>query len=176
MSSRSKLFSLFLLLFILAVLQAIYFYPKLPSRVATHFNRQGEADGFSSKKTAVTVNLALFAILSGFFYGLGSLVGKLPDSLINIPNKKYWLNQQNREKTIGKIAGFGIKIGIATQVYLLYLFQLTYRVNITDQKLDKEYFWYGLLFYMIYVIYQTWQLYHFFKQKVQIYMMNEGDR
>lgn len=54
-------------LVVLAFLTAGYFYPQMPDKMASHWNLQGEADGFSDKGFAVFfmpfVSLAIFVLL-----------------------------------------------------------------------------------------------------------------
>jgi uncharacterized membrane protein len=74
-------------------------YPLLPDNIASHFNAAGVPDGWSTKQEFVWFG-------GGTFLGLGLLMGVLPvlmrilpPSLINLPDKEYWLGQDQRDAT-----------------------------------------------------------------------------
>lgn len=74
-------------------------YPRLPDNIASHFNAAGVPDGWSTKQEFVWLG-------GGTFLGLGLLMGVLPvlmrimpPSLINLPDKDYWLGPEQRDDT-----------------------------------------------------------------------------
>jgi uncharacterized membrane protein len=75
-------------------------YPLLPARMASHFGPRGEVTNWQSKEQffmtmAVVVGVSF---VGGFVVPL--LIGKMPASMINLPNKKYWLADERREETM----------------------------------------------------------------------------
>jgi uncharacterized membrane protein len=54
-------------LVLVSIASGILLYPKMPERIASHWNVQGEADGYGSKASGVFLLPALSAILLFFF-------------------------------------------------------------------------------------------------------------
>lgn len=69
---------------------------RAPARVASHFGAGGLPDAWLSRGQFVTV----FAVLGGLFLlvvpVIGLFAGRLPASVVNVPNRDYWLAPQNR--------------------------------------------------------------------------------
>lgn len=150
------------------MLQAAYFYPKLPDKIATHYGTDGASDNFSDKKTALIINIALISLMSAIFYGLSWLMKKVPDNLINIPNKAFWLSPENKPLMMKIISAFGIRIGIVTELFLLMLFQHIYSMNLSESRLNNRNFWIGLLAYFAIIGLLVWQVYQFFQSKQRV--------
>jgi hypothetical protein len=74
-------------------------FERLPDPVASHFNGRGVADGWMARSNylAFTVGLAIF--LPGIVVGLCFALRYMPDSTINLPNRKYWLAPERRTQT-----------------------------------------------------------------------------
>ena len=84
---------------ILAIAPAI-----LPEEVACHFDFTGTPDNWRSATSTCLIsggiNLLLFVIL----LLLPVIIKRLPDSEIHLPNRGYWLNSENRGRTMEVIA------------------------------------------------------------------------
>lgn len=90
----------------------------MPEQVVSHFDSMGNADGWSDKRTFATEMVLLHALLAAMFGGIGAVLGRIPDSLINLPNKATWLAPERREDTIGWIANRLAWFGFAVQALL----------------------------------------------------------
>lgn len=165
MHSKSKVLTIFVVLFALVFIQGIYYYPKLPDKIATHFDARGNANSFTSKKTAITMNILIFVLLSGLFYGMGFLVKFVPIKFISLPNKELWLNEQNKETSYKIITEFGMKIAVVSQIFLLFLYQHIYQINLEHGKLNSTYFIFALIFLVGYILWLTYKIYRFFSKK-----------
>jgi Protein of unknown function (DUF1648) len=92
---------------------------KLPDIVAVHFNAAGNADGFATREGcrafmfAFTLGAPL--LLAAVTAGLPRL---LPASLINIPNRGYWLAPSRAAQTVAFMSEQGIWFGC---IFLLFL-------------------------------------------------------
>ncbi|NOZ62269.1 MAG: DUF1648 domain-containing protein [Calditrichaeota bacterium] len=168
MYSDKRLILILIAFLVLAVLQAIYFYPKLPDKIATHYGADGVPDGYSDKTKALIFDIALLVFMSGVFFGLSWMMKKVPDNLINIPNKDFWLKSENKPLTVKIISSFGLKVGIVTELFLLMLFQRIYSINISGSRLNSTNFWFGLLVYFVAIGFLVWQFYQFFQSKERI--------
>jgi hypothetical protein len=98
---KTRNLSVVILLAMFGVLVGTIFYAaaELPDQVASHFGLHGEANGWMSKRA----NLIFFAVV-GFgvplvIIGLWYVVRYLPEGLINLPHREYWLAPERRMET-----------------------------------------------------------------------------
>lgn len=129
LSSKRVTNTIFLLLLFYAAFQQWYYYGKLPQRVAVHFNFHGTADGWVSRQSLPLICLGTVVVLALLFWGIGKLIRRVPDNLINLPNKAYWLAPQRREETYHDIYLYLMWMGNLTILFLLVLFQDLIRFN-----------------------------------------------
>ena len=118
-------------LFAAAVAQAVYYYSKLPNPMASHFGANGAANGWSSPGQFFAIILLVEAACAISFL-CTPLFSRLPVSMINMPNKDYWLAPERREQTMRRFGDSMLDFGIATQLMLLYGVQLAIQANLTD--------------------------------------------
>jgi ABC-type Fe3+ transport system permease subunit len=73
---------------------------QMPERVASHFNAAGEPDSWMTR----AVHLQFMAVFGTAFpvaiLVICYLVRFLPDGLINIPHREYWLAPERRLRTV----------------------------------------------------------------------------
>jgi uncharacterized membrane protein len=122
----------FTLLCLACLAQAFYFYPQLPDQVAMHFDAAGEPDAWSSKLTFIATYIVTVLIMALLFTGSGWLLRRLPDSLINIPNKAFWLAPARREQTFNEISALLLWLGSATLLLLLDMFHQSFQVHLGE--------------------------------------------
>ncbi len=130
-----------------------YYYPAIPETMAIHFSFSGSADSWLSKEMYVYLisGVTLFVLL--VFWGVGKMMAKLPDDLINVPNKKYWLAPERREQTIQDLRGDLNIIGAMTMLFLGLISAIVYRANLSEAaSLDPGLFWPLLIGYIVLVI------------------------
>jgi hypothetical protein len=92
------------------VAQAVYYYPQLPTNVATHFNFHGNADGWGTKGVLTGVMMIATVFLSGLMLVMGYAVSQTP------------------------AAAFGpymLWFAVATAAFLLVIANLSFRANLT---------------------------------------------
>ena len=146
---------LFLTIVISAVQQA-YYYPKLPYKVAIHFNASGFPDNFSDKlfsalmQVGVVIFMALVVLVSDYFVKHGS------DNFINIPNRKYWLAPERRERTIDLLSSFVYWLGILTNLFLIFVSQRIINVNLNPEMTLGRHFWAYLTAYLLSLFISIW--------------------
>jgi hypothetical protein len=81
--------------------------PSLPAVVASHFSAGGVADGFMPRDMYV---LFMGAVSLGLPLAIGALLSqmhRLPVSLINIPNRAYWLAPERADASRQYLARHG---------------------------------------------------------------------
>lgn len=103
--------------------------PKLPDRVASHFNSAGAADGWMSRSaylwTMAGTALGVTALLLGVF----STLRYLPPSLINLPNRDYWLAPERRAETYASFLSFGVWMAAFQMLLVLGTHLLVVKAN-----------------------------------------------
>ena len=80
----------------IAVIQSIYFYPRLPDTVVSHFDSRGMPNGWMSKQMFIAIYMETMALMILIFY----LVPRFPDQLRNIPNRDYWTAPERIKETM----------------------------------------------------------------------------
>lgn len=133
-----------------SILQAVFFWPHLPDEVASHFNAVGQADGWMSKTAFVAVTLLIQIGLAAMMLGFGWLIKVLPTSMINIPNREYWLADERREQTLGESESLMAWIAAGTAVFMMVIFYLTFDANVGEKKgLNSSASWSCAIVYMV---------------------------
>lgn len=127
---KQSLQILFLLLALAVTAQALWQHDRLPERVATHFNLAGQADGWMSRDNQTKAHIGLVLFIAVLLEGLARLSPRLPDSLVNLPHRDYWLAPERRAATHAWIAGLLRLIGCVLMAFFLALFHLVYRANL----------------------------------------------
>jgi uncharacterized membrane protein len=120
----------FILLLALCIVQVACYFPLLPDRVASHFGASGQPDAWSSKETFVKIYLIVVTFITALFPGIGLIVRKIPTSLINLPNKNYWLSPERRQETVAVLSRQFLWFGSATLLLLLDIFHQSFRVHL----------------------------------------------
>ncbi len=128
MSTLSRI--IFITALLLCLGHAAYYYPLLPDRVASHFGTSGRPDAWSSKEAFVKVYLIAVAFVALLFSGIGFLLRRTPASLVNLPNKDYWLSPERSGETIALLSRQFLWFGSATLLLLLDVFHQSFRVHL----------------------------------------------
>lgn len=87
------------------LLQLAHVYQELPPQIATHYDAYGTPVTWISMKQFIAYHIGFAVAMSGAFPLAGWLVSKLPDRLLALPNKDYWLAQERRAGTMAKLRG-----------------------------------------------------------------------
>lgn len=132
---RSKLFLLiFLSLSLLCLLQAWYYYPRMPELVASHFGPTGKPDAWMNKASFLHFYVIVVAGLMVLFSVLGLLVSKFPVQLMNLPNKSYWMAEGRRQTTLDLLCSSFLWFASATMILLLDIFYQVFQVQLGKAK------------------------------------------
>ena len=151
MKSWALLATMVLLVFV-GVGQLAFYYDQLPENVASHFNAQGEADGYMSKSTHMVMMGALLIGTPAFMFLIAWGLRFMPNDLINMPHKEYWLADERRLESLAVVATGLYSISIATQLLLLYINQLVTWENLGQGGMSGPYPWVALGVYLGYTI------------------------
>jgi hypothetical protein len=70
------------------------------------------------------------AFIAVLFPGIGLILRKIPTSMINLPNKDYWLSPERKQETIAVLSRQFLWFGSATLLLLLDIFHQSFRVHL----------------------------------------------
>jgi uncharacterized membrane protein len=122
----------------LLAVQLVVYYPRLPDRVASHFGPAGEADGWMDKQGLAIVSILSPIALAGIMIGVQALIifmDRIPGSMINMPNKKYWLAPERRAETMAwmvpVMARYTLWLGVGVNALLVVIAGMALRANLT---------------------------------------------
>ena len=122
--------SIFITIVFLCIVQAVYYYPLLPDRVASHFGPSGRPDAWSGKESFVMIYLLVVAFIASLFPVMGFVLRKTPSTLINLPNRTYWLAPERRQETIDVISRQALWFGSATLLLMLDIFHQSFKIHL----------------------------------------------
>jgi uncharacterized membrane protein len=125
----------FLVSAVIFIILQITYYPLMPDNVAIHFNAKGEVNGWMQKNTNLVVSCLIIVIITSTIYGSPYLVRNISPSLISLPNKDYWFSASNKERLIKILSKYLYSIGLATNLFLIFIFDQLYRFNV--HTIDK---------------------------------------
>ena len=146
----------------LSSIQAGYYYPRLPSAMASHFDGAGIANGWSSPGgfftivlLVVALNLLIFVVVP---HGIAARRVR-----VNLPNRDYWLAPERRRETLERIADFLGWFGVINLLLAVIVVQMVVDANLTQSPLSSAFGW-VLLAYFGYVIVSLARLFWQFRK------------
>jgi uncharacterized membrane protein len=122
--------AIFLLLLAATMAQMAWYYPRLPERVASHFNAAGEANAFMPKEAFLKLHLMVLGIMSVAFLIVPALITRFPPSMINLPNKDYWLAPERMAQTRATLNRYLVGFGNAMLLFLLLVLRDALRASL----------------------------------------------
>jgi len=130
MEKRLALLAVFILLSLACVVQSLYYFPQLPEKVARHYDAAGQADAWGDKSDQLNFQLKTIAFLSGTILLVGLSISKVPDSVINLPHRDYWLSSERRQNTKKCISSVLFGFGSITMLLFFDLYNQSIQVNL----------------------------------------------
>jgi len=111
-------------------LQCLYYFPLLPETVSSHFDGAGRPNGWSSKQAFYTLYLFIVGLMTFCFFFLPRLLRRVPSSLINLPNREYWLVPERKEQALAMLEEEMGWFGIAILLLMIWTLQLAINANL----------------------------------------------
>jgi uncharacterized membrane protein len=154
----------FVLVFTATVVYSLHCRSVLPDEVASHFGASGQPDGWSSRNGFLAMQLVTSSLCALIFWGAALGMSKLPDSVINLPHKEFWLSPERRQETHDYLASWLFWFASATMLLLLDMLHQTVRVNLGKAG-ALEHPWLSLGVYLAFVTAWTVGLYRRFGRR-----------
>jgi hypothetical protein len=101
-----------------SLLQLLWLRWSLPATVASHFDLSGNADGWMQRDTFLIIMGGVDLMVALVFAVTGPLIRLLPDSMINLPHREYWLAPERREGTFSRFAAWMYHMGSLTMLFM----------------------------------------------------------
>lgn len=127
-----------LLLIVFFIGQLAYFYPQLPEKVASHFNASGQPDNWSSRNSFVIFTAIFGLFAAGFPVLVMFLIENAPFSLLNLPNKEYWLAEERRESSLAMIRQRFEWLSVGMLALINAVIYMTMQANIYKQPISPN--------------------------------------
>jgi uncharacterized membrane protein len=129
-------------------------WSQLPDTMASHFGLSGRADSYMSKEGFFLVVVLVGGGALAAIFASPMLMRRLPPSLINLPNRHYWLaNDERREVAIERVAGLLGGMGVATAALLAVAIDLVMQANLQRTHFDNGTFVIVMVAYLGFAVY-----------------------
>ncbi|MBN2294690.1 MAG: DUF1648 domain-containing protein [Pirellulales bacterium] len=130
MQSRTTAICVFCGILLVAVAHSVYYYPMLPAMMASHFDLEGQANGWASKSECMVVYAVIAGFIGVLFVGLSLAINKTPTWMLNMPHKDYWLAPERQEESYRWLSVSMMWIGNATMAMLVVCMEIVFRANL----------------------------------------------
>lgn len=125
----------------------------LPDQLAIHFGSSGYPDNWSSKYFHCLLFIIIFTGFFLLYYFIPIIIIKIPHKYINLPNRKYWLDEKYYQLNKNKISSMLYEMGISLFVFFLLVYFLVAKANLSDPvKLPVYLFLPILIAYLLYIL------------------------
>ncbi len=135
---RIAAYTLIVILILVSIGQSLYYWPRLPDQVASHFGVNGKPDGFSSKTTYTWSMLAVNIGVAALLVFIARALKYLPQSMINLPNKDYWLHPNRRASSLLSVELNLLGIAASTICLFIAIAYLMFDANTSDDGMPTR--------------------------------------
>jgi len=134
------------------IAQAAIYYAILPDPMASHFNGIGQPDNWMSKQGFFIFEGVILLILICEFTLVPRWIEKMPDSMMNLPNKSFWLAPERRAETFDTFRHFFEWFAVLLLTLFIAVNQLVFRANLRHENLEAVAIWSILAVFLLSVI------------------------
>lgn len=99
----------------------LYAYSVSPDMVAVHYGSSGKPDRWGPREEVLLVATCIISISTALFLALPALFRLAPASMLNLPNKDYWLSPERRDAATAKFVVWAGTIGTAINLLMITL-------------------------------------------------------
>jgi hypothetical protein len=155
---------LLILLLALAAAHISYFASRLPATVVSHFDASGTPNGWMSRQAFLFLYGVLVLVLCLPFLFFGPLIKVIPERLVNLPNKQYWLEPSHRAQTYAYLQQWGYWFCDALLAFLISTMYLAIRANLRSDLQLSPMVWFFMIGFLCIAIGMTVALFMRFKR------------
>ena len=125
----------------------------LPDQVAIHFGGGGRPDSWASKEFHAAIFLVLEVPFFLMFYYAAVMTQGVSRKFLNLPNKDYWLQEENLPIFHRKFSSYMAEFGVAIFVFFFCISLLTLQANFREPiQLNYKLFLVVLIIFMSYTL------------------------
>lgn len=128
-----------------------FYYPRLPEIIATNFGGGGRPQGWMSKSTFILFELGLVLLIGFMMFGLPRLIKNIPNSLVNMPNRHYWLADDRKEKTLMILQREMGWVFVGLLAFFIAVNHLVFEANLADPKRLSDWFLFVFVGFLLFV-------------------------
>jgi uncharacterized membrane protein len=152
-----------LLLWGAIAVQCLHYFPQLPAGLASHFDGAGRANGWSSKEGFFVFYLVMTGLMTLVFFLLPVLLRGVPPSLINIPNREYWLVPERKDLALTMLEEEMGWFGNGVLVMMIATIQLAINANLPGGPgFRSDLMWILLAGFFLFLVFWLVRLYRRF--------------
>jgi uncharacterized membrane protein len=124
----------------LAICYALFFgyvitsYGSLPAHVASHFDIEGQPNGWMSRDGLVKFMIGFGIFMPLFVVGMMAVTGRIPVSFVNLPNRDYWLAPERRKATSAVLLHYALWFACMNVLFVTGLHWLIVQSNAPGGK------------------------------------------
>jgi len=156
--------TVFIISFIANLVLAVVVLILGPSTMAVHFGAGGDPNRWASANTNALFMTGIDVLLFAAFFFVPQLMRITPDRWVNLPNKDYWLRDENRGKMEAILSDQLYKYGTLMFAFMFVVGLLVLQANLSDPvRLRGDLFWWPFGFIMAYTVYWVVKIYTVFR-------------
>jgi len=154
----------FILSFVANLLLALVALILSPATVAIHFGYGGEPDGWAPAYVSALIMVGTNGFLFFLLYFIPHLIRRTPARWINLPNKEYWLKEENKGRMFSLLTEMLFQFGILTFIFMFVVGLLSLQANLSKPvRLQENLFWWPLGMYLVCAVFWTVRLIRTFR-------------
>src|SRR5262245_15318479 len=125
----------------------------LPTYVASHFDGNGVANGYMPRSAYVAFMLVVTISLPLVIFASALILPRVPPSLLNFPNRAYWLAPERRDETYAYLSDHTAHFATLLALFLGFVHWRVVAANSLDPPtLESMPFVVGLLVFLVAVV------------------------
>jgi len=130
-----------------------------PERVAIHFGPGGTPDNWASSHNNALIMTGVHTLVFVSLFFSTKLTRIFPRKYINIPNKDYWIRDENWNKAESILTKEMYLFGTVIFVFMFFVGLLALQANLsTPVKFREDLFWWPFGLFMVFTVYWTIRL------------------
>lgn len=150
----------------IAVLQTIYYYPRMPDIIASHFDGLGAPNGWSSRGGFFGLYLAILLMLIVIFEVVPRKVESWSGFGRKLPNRDYWLAPERIDQTRAFLRRYMMLMGNLHLLLAIFTIQLAILANFSaEPRMHASIVWVLGFYFLAMAAWLTYYFLHFRKPR-----------